>query len=141
MMFQNSTMAAQAKSCELPAPDAERFFGWDNADGVFCYEESDERVVAKTRLSSPTLRVALLEEAQVEKATNAAIPLSVAQDVLLHSFAIRAKLGEGEKVRTGNGALRDVILVCREHLPVCLGNVVLDYDDALGAIVRRRKEA
>ena len=140
MMFQNSTMAAQAKSCELPAPDAERFFGWDNADGVFCYEESDERVVAKTRLSSPTLRVALLEEAQVEKATNAAIPLSVAQDVLLHSFAIRAKLGEGEKVRTGNGALRDVILVCREHLPVCLGNVVLDYDDALGAIVRRRKE-
>ena len=77
----------------------------------------------------------------MEKATNAAIPLSVAQDVLLHSFAIRAKLGEGEKVRTGNGALRDVILVCREHLPVCLGNVVLDYNDALGAIVRRRKEA
>lgn len=141
MMFQNSTMAAQAKSCELPTPDAERFFGWDNADGVFCYDEKDERIVAKTRLSSPTLRVALLEDAQVEKAANAFVPLSTAQDVLLHSFTIRAKLGEGETVRTGSGVLRDVILVGKEHLPVCLGNVILEYDDALGAIVRRRKEA
>lgn len=138
MMFQNSVMAAHAKSCELPTPDAERFFGWDNADSVFCYEEKDEPIAAKTRLSSPTLRVALLDDAQIEKATCTIIPRSIAQDVLSHSFAIRAKLGEGEKVRFGNGILRDVVLICRDQLPICLGNVLLDYDDTLGAIVRRR---
>ena len=141
MAFQNSLMAAQAKSCELPPPNAERFFGWDQADSVFNYEEKDERIAAKTRLSSQTLRVALLEEAQVEGAENARVPLSVAQDVLLHSFTIRAKLEDEEKIRTGNGALRDVILICKDRLPVCLGNVILDYDDVLGAIVRRREEA
>ena len=141
MMFQNSAMAAQAKSCELPAPDAERFFGWDNADGVFCYEEKDERIAAKTRLSSPTLRVTLLEGAQVEKVASTIVPRSTAQEVLSHSFAVRAKLGKDEKVMFGNGILRDVVIICREQLPVCLGNVILDYDDTLGAIVRRRKES
>ena len=87
----------------------------------------------------PRSRVALLEDAQVEKAANAFVPLSTAQDVLLHSFTIRAKLGEGETVRTGSGVLRDVILVGKEHMPVCLGNVILEYDDALGAIVRQEE--
>lgn len=141
MVFGNQLNAAQAQACELPPPDAERFFGWDLADGIFSMEERDEMVCAKTRLSAPSIRVALLTDDQMERAQCALPHPQLAQEVLMNSFTMRADVREMQNCIQGQGLLRDVVLMQEDALPVQLGDMLLDYDPALGAIVQRREKA
>ena len=137
MMFSDTLKADQAKACELPTPDPNEFFGWNLADGVFDLEEQDESVTAKTRLSDPTIRVALLSSQQMEQAQAAWPSASIAQEVLMNSFTMRASEQDASGYVRGNGLLRDVVLIPQSSLPVCVGQAMLDYDETLGAIIQR----
>lgn len=137
MMFSDKLKAGQAKACELPSPDPDDFFGWNLPDGVFKFEEQDEAVTAKTRLSEPTIRVALLSDQQMKQAQVPWPNASIAQEVLLNSFTMHASSQDAASYVQGSGLLRDVVLIPQSSLPVPIGQMVLDYDETLGAIIQR----
>ena len=140
LMFSDEWKAGQAKSCELPSPDPYEFFGWNLADGVFDLEEQDEAVTAKTRLSDPTIRVALLSDHLMEQAQTLWPSAAIAQEVLMNSFTMRASDQDASAYVRGNGLLRDVVLIPQSCLPVHIGSAILNYDDTLGALIQRSEE-
>lgn len=137
MMFSDELKAGQAKACELPSPDPYEFFGWNLSDGVFDLEEQDEAVSAKTRLSDPTIRVALLSDHQMEQAQVLWPSAAIAQEVLMNSFTMRASEQDAATYARGNGLLRDVVLISQNSLPVHIGSSIIHYDETLGAIIQR----
>ena len=137
MKFREKQNCYQAKSCELPSPDPLEFFGWNLSDGVFDVEEQSDLVTAKTRLSEPTVRIALLDNTLLEKAKVPCPSATVAKEVLMNSFTIRADDAEVKDYAKGSRLLRDVILIDENTLPVRIGNKMLDYDSVLGAVVKR----
>jgi len=139
MKFREKMIADQAKACKVPAPDPEEFFGWNLSDGILNMEEQDGAVAAKTRLSDPTIRIALLDEELMKKAKSPHPSVSVAQEVLSNSFTIRATDDEVEEFDKGTCLLRDVVLIEEKALPVRIGDKTLDYDTALGAVIEGRK--
>lgn len=140
MMFSDELKAGQAKSCELPSPDPYEFFGWNIADGIFDLEEQDEAVTAKTRLSDPTIRVALLSDHLMEQAQALWPSAAIAQEVLMNSFTMRASDQDASAYVRGNGLLRDVVLIPQSCLPVHIGSAILNYDETLGALIQRSEE-
>ena len=138
-VFSDKLQSDQAKACELPEPDPDEYFGWNIPDGIFELEEQDEAIAAKTRLSEPTVRIALLTGEELEKALDSRPSTAVAQMVLMNSFTVMAKPQETEGMLRGNGLLRDVVLIREDSLPVRIGERMLDYDEILGASFQRRE--
>ena len=137
MKFKEKQNSEQAKVCELPPPDPFEFFGWNLSDGVFDVEEQSDLVTAKTRLSEPTVRIALLDKELFEKAKASPPSSTVAKEVLMNSFTIRANEDDVKHYIKGSHLLRDVVLIEEESLPASIGNKILDYDSVLGAIMKR----
>lgn len=129
----------RAKACELPEPDPDEYLGWNIPDGIFELEEQDEVIAAKTRLSEPTVRIALLTENELKQAMAARPATEVAQMVLMNSFTVMANPKDTVGMLHGNGLLRDVVLIREDSLPVQIGERTLDYDNVLGAIFQRRE--
>lgn len=141
MKFKEKQNSDQAKACELPVPDPLEFFGWNLSDGVFDVEEHNESVSAKTRLSEPTVRIALLDNTLLEKAKVPSPSATIAKDVLMNSFTIMAGEEDVKDYVKGSRLLRDVILIDENALPVRIGKKILDYDSVLGAIIERGENA
>lgn len=134
MMFGNDRQKAQAAGNMLPAPDRERFFGWDT-DEPFSMEDGEEPVCAKTRLGNEAQRIALLPAELYAGFTAKPQDKAVARMVLTHSFTVR---GRAEKERVVQaGPLRDVLVLEDTGDPILLNDVRIRYDETLGAIAER----
>ena len=141
MKFKEKQDSHAAEARELMPPDPLEFFGWNKSDGVFDIDEQNEYVMAKTRLSEPTVRIALLDSALFEKAKAPSASATVAKEVLMNSFTIRAGIDDVKCYYKGSRLLRDVILIDETALPVRIGKKTLDYDSVLGAVLERGENA
>ncbi|MEA5145567.1 MAG: CRISPR-associated helicase Cas3' [Candidatus Limiplasma sp.] len=141
MMFEEQGKSAQAKGNMLPVPDAERFFGWDDIGSAFSLEDGEERgsIIAHTRLSEPSQRIAIIPQEQVAQHLAAPMNAALAKEVLLVSFTVAANVPAvlPANLTAGKGLLKGTILASDDSLPIRLGNVTIRYDETLGAITER----
>lgn len=143
-MFQDEMKRSQAKNYELKKPKGKSFNIFDSED-IFDDSEKRSFLSAKTRLTEPTRRIAIVPEAMFEKIKNQSEgSRQLAQQVFLHSVSIKEKMIEFYSkdmecvgVIEGTGLLKYISIFPGQDGVVRIQNdIVFDLNKELGFLIR-----
>lgn len=156
--FQDQLKAGQAEAVELDSPSAEEFHLIRNS--IFM-EDGDETILAKTRFSEDSARIAILPSELYEQVNHIlkqkhGIPSELAKQVMMYSISVRRQMLSsfqkmcGEQIQRieGTGKLCGVSLYCAsetkadptETLSVQADGIYMKADRRIGLIVRKEGE-
>ncbi len=143
-MFQEEMKRSQAKNYELKKPKDKSFNVFDSGD-IFDDSEKRSFLSAKTRLTEPARRIAIVPEEMFEKIKNeSGVSRQLAQQVFLYSVSVREKMiepygkdMEGAGMIEGTGLLKYIsIFSGQDGLVQIRKDIVFDLNKELGFLIR-----
>lgn len=143
-MFQEEMKLSQAKNYELKKPKDKSFNVFDSED-IFDDSEKRSFLSAKTRLTEPTRRIAIVPETMFKKIKNeSGVSKQLAQQVFLHSVSVREKTVkpygkdlESAGMIEGTGLLKYISIFSGQNgLVPIRKDIVFDLNRELGFLIR-----
>lgn len=145
-MFQEEIKRSQAKNYELRKPEKKYFNTFESAD-IFDDSETSSFLSAKTRLTEPTKRIAVVPQKLYERVKEEdRVSKQLAQEVFLHSVTIREEIikpyeedMKNAGALEGKGLLKFMqILPGQDGAAYINKNVIFDLNEEFGFLIQGR---